>query len=82
FQHYHRQADDLVHVADYRLGEERLGYVARFLTSDGGKDTLPYPFCQSARDGAGQWKWKQWDEPRPLYLPGHALPGGRTVVLV
>ncbi len=82
FQHYHRQADDLVHVADYRLGDERHGYVARFLTSDGGKDTLPYTFCQSARDGAGQWKWKQWDEPRPLYLPGHALPGGRTVVLV
>jgi putative DNA primase/helicase len=36
----------------------------------------------SARDGACRWHWKTWDEPRPLYFPGHELPAGRTVILV
>ncbi|MDC2858670.1 VapE domain-containing protein [Delftia sp. DT-2] len=82
FTHYHRTASDLVHTAEYRLGGDLHGYVARFLTSDGGKDTLPYTFCLSAKDGASKWHWRQWDEPRPLYLPSHRLPEGRTVILV
>lgn len=82
FQHYERKPEALMHVAEYRVADELHGYVVRFLTSSGGKDTLPLTFCKSARDGSGQWKWKQWDEPRPLYLPGRAQPGSRTVVLV
>lgn len=82
FRHHHRQPEDLMHTATYAVGADVYGYVVRFRTSDGGKDTLPYTYCQSARDGGQKWNWKQWDEPRPLYLPGGTLPEGRTAVLV
>ena len=82
FNHWHRKAEDIEHVAEYRHGDDLQGYVVRFRTSDGGKDTLPRTWCRSERDGSLKWHWKTWDEPRPLYLPGHQLPGGRTVVLV
>lgn len=82
FQHYARLPEDLMHTATYAVGDAVHGYVCRFRTSDGGKDTLPYTFCQSGRDGSQKWHWKQWDEPRPLYLPGARLPEGRTVILV
>ena len=52
----------------------KLGYVVRFRTSDGGKDVMPYTWCLSARDGAARWHWRQWDEPRPLYLPAGRSP--------
>lgn len=82
FRHHHRQPEDLMHTATYAVGADVYGYVVRFRTSDGGKDTLPYTYCQSARDGSQKWNWKQWDEPRPLYLPGGTPPEGRTAVLV
>jgi putative DNA primase/helicase len=82
FKHMHRKPEDIEHVAEYRTGADLHGYVVRFRTSDGGKDPLPYTWCISARDGAARWHWKQPDEPRPLYFPGHELPAGRTVVLV
>ena len=82
FRHQYRQPQDIQHTAEYRTGDDLFGYVVRFVTSEGGKDTLPYTYCQSDRDGGRKWHWRQWDEPRPLYLPGHALPLGRTVILV
>lgn len=83
FKHHHRTAEDIVRTSVYRLGDEVHGYVVRFRTSDGGKDDLPYTWCKSARDGACKWHWKQFDEPRPLYLPNGHLPGSRhTVILV
>lgn len=82
FKHHYRQPADIQHRAEYRVGEDLHGFVVRFVTSDGGKDTLPYTWCSSARDGTAKWHWRQWDEPRPLYLPGYSLPDGRTVVLV
>lgn len=82
FAHQYRQPCDIQHTAAYRLDGQLLGYVVRFGTSDGGKETLPLTFCTSARDGASKWCWKQWDEPRPLYIPAQTLPAGRTVVLV
>jgi len=83
FKHQHRLPQDIEHVAEYRSGPDELhGYVVRFRTSTGGKDPLPYTWCTSARDGAAKWHWRSFDEPRPLYLPGHCLPGTRTVVLV
>lgn len=83
FKHHHRAPDDIMRTSVYRVGEEVHGYVVRFRTSDGGKDDLPYTWCQSARDGACKWHWKQFDEPRPLYLPAHRLPSeGQTVILV
>lgn len=82
FRHQFREGKDIEHVARYQHGADLMGFVVRFRTSDGGKDTLPHTWCVSSRDGAARWHWKQFDEPRPLYLPGHALPAGRTVVLV
>lgn len=83
FKHHHRVPEDIMRTSVYRLGDEVHGYVVRFRTSDGGKDDLPYTWCKSARDGACKWHWKQFDEPRPLYLPNGQLPGtGHTVILV
>jgi len=82
FRHGYRQREDITHVAEYRVGEHLLGYVVRFRTSDGGKETLPYTWCISARDGTAKWNWRQWDENRPLFYPGRAHPEGRTVVVV
>ncbi|MGE3346070.1 MAG: VapE domain-containing protein [Ramlibacter sp.] len=77
-----RSLDAIEHTAEYRVGNDLFGYVVRFRTSTGGKDTLPYTWCTSARDGASKWHWRTWDEPRPLYFPSHRLPEGRTVILV
>ena len=83
YWHYAREAADIVRSSEYRVGDELHGYVVRFQTSDGGKEDLPHTWCLSARDGGSKWHWRQWDEPRPLYLPGQALPvAGQTVVLV
>lgn len=86
FKHFKRNngeyKDEIAHIAEYRTGDDLHGYVVRFITSKGGKDTLPHTWCMSARDGAFQWHWKTWDDPKPLYFPSHALPNGKTVVLV
>lgn len=74
FKHQYRAAADIEHTAAYRLNDALYGYVVRFKTSDGGKETLPYTWCTSARDGASRWHWRQWDEPRPLYFPSGVLP--------
>jgi predicted P-loop ATPase len=45
-----------------------LGYVYRFNTSDGGKETLPLTYCVNADTGKHEWRWMQWTAPnRPLY---------------
>ena len=50
----------------YRDNSARtLGYVARFDTA-GGKEVLPYTYCQSA-EGRREWRWKGFPQPRPLY---------------
>lgn len=82
FKHYHYPVESIEHKAEYRVGDELHGYVVRFLRSDGDKQTLPYTWCVSDRTGTAKWNWRSFDEPRPLYLPGHRLPDGRTVVLV
>ncbi|MFN3375226.1 MAG: VapE domain-containing protein [Burkholderiaceae bacterium] len=82
FYHHHRPETDIVHVSEYWRGDACYGYVVRFRTSDGGKDDIPRTWCESQTKGGARWHWKQWEEPRPLYLPGRTLPGGRTVVLV
>ena len=44
-----------------------LGYIYRFNTSDGGKETLPLTYCQHDQTGKYDWRWMQWTEPhRPL----------------
>jgi predicted P-loop ATPase len=74
FKHQFRKPEEIEHTAVYQIDGALYGYVVRFRTSDGGKETLPYAWCTSARDGASRWHWKQWDEPRPLYFPGGLSP--------
>ncbi|MDO9235986.1 MAG: VapE family protein [Aquabacterium sp.] len=74
FKHPVRKFEDIEHTATYKIDDALMGYVVRFKTSDGDKETLPYTWCTSARDGASRWHWKTWDEPRPLYFPGGVSP--------
>jgi putative DNA primase/helicase len=74
FKHQYRVAEDIEHTATYRIDDQLFGYVVRFRTSDGGKETLPYTWCTSAKDGCSRWHWRQWEEPRPLYFPGGVSP--------
>jgi len=82
FQHQHRVESDIAAVSEYWCEGALYGYVVRFKTSDGGKDDIARTFCESEAKGGARWHWKQWQEPRPLYLAGGTLPKGRTVVLV
>ena len=74
FKHYARKPEDITHTAAYWADGHLLGYVVRFRTSDGGKDTLPYTWCVSEGNGTVAWRWRQWDEPRPLFYPGKRSP--------
>ena len=78
FYHQFRAVQDIAHTATYAIDGELFGYVARFTTSDGGKETLPYTWCTSALDNSSKWHWRAWDDPRPLYFPGHVSPLGAT----
>ncbi len=82
FKHQHRKPEDIEHNAEYRIDGQLYGYVVRFCTSDGDKETLPYTWCASTKDGGLKWCWKTWHEPRPLYFPAGFTPGGKTVILV
>jgi hypothetical protein len=83
FKHYSRPASDIVRTSEYSVGGDLWGYVVRFATSNGGKEDMPYTWCQSSKDGTQGWRWKTFGDPRPLYLPGKAWPSTeRTVVLV
>ncbi|MDP3088848.1 MAG: VapE family protein [Methylotenera sp.] len=45
-----------------------LGYVYRFNTSDGGKETLPLTYCKNSETNKHEWRWMQWEAPnRPIY---------------
>jgi putative DNA primase/helicase len=44
-----------------------LGYIYRFETSDGGKETIPHVLCRNTKNGKLEWRWLQWPEPRPIY---------------
>lgn len=78
FWHQYRNGDDhqdpIDHLATYAIDGALMGYVVRFRTSEGKKETLPYTWCLSQKDGAYKWHWKTWDEPRPLYFPGGKSP--------
>lgn len=67
----------------YRDAEGRpLGYVYRFVTSDGGKETLPLSWAR-APTGYEEWRWLSFAEPRPLYgLDRLAAKPDATVLVV
>ncbi|KQT37696.1 VapE domain-containing protein [Methylophilus sp. Leaf414] len=61
-----------------------LGYVYRFNTSDGGKETIPLTYCKNDQTNKCEWRWMQWEEPnRPIYgLDRLAAKPDAYVVLV
>lgn len=82
FKHFHR--GEPAAVWEYAFDGERYGYVCRYTTSDGGKEILPYTWCEDTSDGRGtrKWQWKQWDAPRPLYVPATLLSDGGALPVV
>lgn len=79
---------EAVKVWPYEVDGELWGYVARFerINSKGEKvkETLPYTWCEDTEDGRGlcRWHWKQWEDPRPLYLPIGQLSGDISLPVV
>ncbi|SEN43791.1 VapE domain-containing protein [Nitrosomonas marina] len=60
-----------------------IGYIYRFKTSTGGKETIPLSFCRNADTGDLQWRWVSFSEPRPIYkLDRLAKYPDRPVLLV
>lgn len=79
---------DAVRTWEYRFEGQLFGYVARFerVNSDGEivKDTVARTWCENLEDGRGlqRWHWKQWEQPRPLYVPATLLSGDSSLPVV
>jgi predicted P-loop ATPase len=58
-----------------------LGVIYRFKTSDGGKEVLPCVYAEHSKTGKREWRWMQFPEPRPLYLPGALRPDFPVLVV-
>lgn len=58
-----------------------LGVIYRFTTSDGGKEISACVYAKNSKSGKCEWRWMQFAEPRPLYLPG-ALRSDFPVLLI
>ncbi|MBX3605348.1 MAG: hypothetical protein KF788_08755 [Piscinibacter sp.] len=73
---------------EYRFEGALLGYVARFEREDSDgklvKDTVARTWCEDTSDGRGtqRWHWKQWEAPRPLYVPATLLSGDLQLPVV
>lgn len=60
-----------------------IGYVYRFLTSDGGKDLIPLVWARCVDTGVEEWHWMASAQPRPLYgLDRLAARPQATVLIV
>jgi len=85
FKHWHH--GDASAWWEYRYAGQLFGYVVRYDKPDGRKEILPLTWCVDTSDERGTRRWsnKQWDEPRPLYVPAALLaddPRSKPVVLV
>lgn len=87
----HWQNGNASMIWEYWFGGQFYGYVCRFdvVHSDGrqSKEILPFTWCVDTSDGRGthKWHWKQWEEPRPLYVPAGELSdvsAGKPVAMV
>ncbi|AEJ02189.1 virulence-associated E family protein [Nitrosomonas sp. Is79A3] len=81
--HFTRGKPDVVYTYYQDCADERVnGYVYRFTTSDGGKETLPVCFCRNRDDGKQEWRWIGFPEPRPLYPVQAFYPDDDTPILL
>lgn len=74
---------------EYALDGQLFGYVARFerVSSDGEivKDTVARTWCENIEEGGRggfRWHWKQWEAPRPLYVPAALLSADLSLPVV
>lgn len=81
---WHWEYKDLDGTWSYDFEGVHYGHVARFRTSDGGKEVLPYTWCIDDSDDRGSMRWhqKQWEVPRPLYVPATLLAGDPSLTPV
>jgi len=79
--HYARGRPDVVYTYKNQDGLIN-GYVYRFVTSAGDKETLPVCFCQHPETGKRDWRWLSFPEPRPLYGLNHLSRGSDLPVLL
>lgn len=81
---WHWQYKDLAGSWAYEFEGRLFGHIARFNTSSGGKEILPYTWCVDESDDRGTMRWhqKQWEVPRPLYVPLGMLSGDPSTVPV
>lgn len=84
FKHWERRREDIERTWEYRFEGQTFGHVVRFRTSDGGKEILPHTWCVDESDNRGthRWHWKQWEEPRPLYVPAMLLSADLSLPVV
>ena len=82
FRHWHYATPAA--TWEYRFEGTLYGYVVRYTTSDGGKEVLPHTWCVDESDSRGtcRWHFKQWDEPRPLYVPATTLSADLSLPVV
>lgn len=72
----------------YRFNDVLYGHVARYerVSSEGElvKDTVPHTWCVNLEDDRGHHRWhaRQWDAPRPLYVPAGFLSAERQLPVV
>lgn len=68
----------------YRNSEGKaLGYVWRFITSDGSKEVLPLTWCKNEENGKQDWRGVSFPYPRPLFgLDRLAANPDATVLIV
>ena len=79
FKHFHHGQPD--RTWEYRYEDKLYGYVCRFdkppseKRPNGGKEILPFTWCVDKSDGRGlhMWVWRQWEQPRPLFVPATIL---------
>jgi len=77
-----------VRTWEYRFEGVFYGHAARFerINSDGElvKDIAIRSWCENLEDGRGlqRWHWKQWESPRPLYVPATLLSGEHRLPVV
>lgn len=79
--HYARGRPEVVYTYRDFVGRVN-GYIYRFITSDGGKETLPVSFCVNRDDGKEDWRFMSFPEPRPLYRLDHLSRANVPVLLV
>jgi predicted P-loop ATPase len=82
FRHWHYATPAA--TWEYRFDGVLYGHVVRYTTSDGGKEVLPHTWCVDESDTRGtcRWHFKQWDEPRPLYVPATLLSADKALPVV